>query len=221
MSNWSKQSYIDEFLSLKCAGDIINISAPVQNMVKEVQESMAIIKYIKKIYLRSKKKYIVLDLCAGNALTSIIARFLKLSEKSIAIDKLERKRDWHLIDNFQYINLDIHAVEMMFLLDSLKNKNVIIVGVHACKKLAKQMADIYHGLKHRQKQDKECHLLLMPCCEGSLEPDKLSRNTWFYQRMSKYEKWCYELTQYIEDVQFAKRDTKISSPKNIIIYAKK
>lgn len=35
--------YLDEFLSLKCAGDVLNVCSPIARAEKEISEAMAVI----------------------------------------------------------------------------------------------------------------------------------------------------------------------------------
>ena len=51
--------YLEEFLSLNCAGDILNAIDKIQNPVKEISEAMALRSMLKTIILAEPNKYIV------------------------------------------------------------------------------------------------------------------------------------------------------------------
>src|SRR3990167_7276029 len=103
--------YLEEFLSLNCAGDVLNVVSPVTRFEKEITEAMAIVKQVKKIVFADRSKdYIVVYLCAGNALASVIIAHLLPVLKVIAIDKKARQRNWSSVRKFAYINGDIFNI---------------------------------------------------------------------------------------------------------------
>lgn len=103
-----QKTYLDQFLSLKCAGDVLNVIAPIQKAQKEISESMAIIHRLRSIALKNPMKSILLDICAGNALTSVIAAHLLPFKKVIAIDIKKRIRRWDSVRRFVYWQTDIN-----------------------------------------------------------------------------------------------------------------
>ena len=202
---WKNQTYLDEFLSLRCAGDIINVLNPIQNFQKEVSEAMAVIKQLKKIVFSKNTKYALWDFCSGNALVPAISAFLLPIEHSYAIDKKERKRPWDNIRKFTYVKTDIYYL-------TPPNPSIILTAVHACGDNAKVIIDTFNRSKSK-------HLILMPCCSGHMlnrVPQLIS------DKLDPYEKWCYYLYGLIDTPKkniFV--DNKILSPKNIIIVANK
>jgi hypothetical protein len=200
----SKQPYVSQFLSLKCAGDVLNIINPLGNHAeKEISESMGIIKYLRDITLKSPMKHTLYDLCAGNALTSVIAAHLLPIKNAVAIDKRCRNRDWQKARNFSYQFEDIFNLDpAMFEEDS------IIIGIHACEKLAKQIIKLY-------RESKAKYLILMPCCEGSLS----GKYQLVCDRLGKAFTWCLELAIMADGRMI--QDNRILSPKNIVIIAEK
>ena len=200
---WSKQSYISKFLSLKSAGDILNIVNPIAHCAKEITESMGVIKRLRNIALKEPMKYTLYDLCAGNALTSVIAAHLLPVKNVIALDIRPRKRRWEDCKRFEYIFSDIYKLSPDFFAE-----DSIIIGVHSCKNLAKKIIELYN-----QSQAK--HLVLMPCCEGSLSDQyQLVCN-----EMGKQFTWCLELQVACNGRMY--KDQKVISPKNYIIVANK
>jgi hypothetical protein len=99
--------YVDKFLSLKCSGDVLNSVSKSGKSEKEITESMAIIKHLKKIVLLEPMKYTVVDLCAGNALTSVLSAFMFPVKEAIAVDKNRRKGHYENVKRFVYYERNI------------------------------------------------------------------------------------------------------------------
>jgi hypothetical protein len=199
-----KQSYVSQFLSLKCAGDVLNIVNPLgSGAEKEISESMGIIKHLRDIVLTNPGKYKIYDICAGNALTSITACHLLPIRGAAAIDILHRDRQWDKVKNFEYKFEDIFSLSSDFI-----EEDSIIIGVHACRKLAKRIVDLY-------KQSKAKYLILMPCCEGGLS----GQYQLICDKLGKSLTWCLELAIMCDGKMY--EDNHILSPKNIIIVAEK
>ena len=196
--------YIDEFLSLRCAGDVLNVVNPLGNKSqKEITESMAVIKRIKHIVLKDEPMtYSVVDLCAGNALTSVLAAFLFPIKQAIAVDKKPRNRKWNTADRFDYRLRDILNDPITGI-----DKNTIIISIHPCGKLAEKVCEIYN-------KSEASHLILMPCCKGQFKS-----NQWLKERLGNYGEWCLHLSNLV-DGQLV-QDMNVISPKNIVITAKK
>uniref|UniRef100_A0A6M3JAP8 Putative methyltransferase n=2 Tax=viral metagenome TaxID=1070528 RepID=A0A6M3JAP8_9ZZZZ len=203
------EDYISRFLKLRSAGNILNTVVPVNGLSKEITESVAIWIEIKKIALHHKEdKRILYELCAGNALTSILSLHTLPISEAIAIDKRERKRNWHLTERFSYLNTDITKLSPDYFAPGS-----IIIGVHACKDLSSTIIDLYN---RSQAQ----YLIIMPCCVGSLKitytlPKYLS------DIVGRYDLWAIELANSCIGKTKIKRDLKILSPKNYVIVAKK
>jgi len=197
--------YLDEFLALKCAGDILNIINPVQSICKEISESMSIIKRIRGDLLENKLFYTIYDLCAGNALTSIILAHLLPVKKCIAIDKRERFRKWDRVNKFKYIFDNIFDFNNY-------DDNSIVMGIHPCGNLAVRIIDIFNDYKEIKV------LYLMPCCVGNMNLNKIQNN--LFDQVTKYERWCMYLFELINSKNKSlAHDKYIMSPANIIIKA--
>ena len=196
--------YVEKFLKLRSSGDILNVVHPVNKMQKEITESMAIIKQLKKVVLKEPMKYTVYDLCAGNALTSVISTFLLPIKKAIAIDILPRKRKWFLAENFEYQTENIYSID-----PSTFDENSIIIGVHTCTSLANRIIELYQKSKAK-------HLILMPCCVGQVVNDypQIVR-----EKLGKYLLWSWQLSQKANGKFIV--DEKMMSPKNAIVIAHK
>jgi len=195
-------TYNKQFEKLNCYTDIIDILSPIPNEEKEISESLSIIKKLKKIVLKNKFKYDVWDLCAGNALTSTIATFTLPIHKTYAVDTYTRKREWEKINNFEYLTKDIFTITNQL----FKNESIII-AIHPCKNLAKQICNIYND-SYRVR-----HLILMPCCIGQFR--RKNKNL----INNNYYEWCIYLNERVDG--YLTIDKKCLSPKNVIITASK
>jgi uncharacterized UPF0146 family protein len=200
----SKQPYVSQFLNLKSCGDILNAVNPIgRNAEKEITESMGVIKHLRDITLNEPMKYKVYDICAGNALTSITACHLLPIKEAIAIDIRERNRNWNSVRDFSYVFEDIYNIK-----PDCFEEDSIIIGVHACRDLAKRIIELYNNSKAK-------YLILMPCCEGGLS----GHYQLICDKIGKSMTWCLELAIMCNGKMY--QDNKILSPKNVIIVAKK
>jgi len=220
LTDWSPQTYVDEFLSMKCCGDVLNVCNPIgKNARKEITESMALIKRVKNLALSHRGKYNVLDLCAGNALTSVLAVHLLPVDYAVAIDKKPRDRQWDKVQRFLYKYEDLFDINFSFYVKGTKpaypesgsilnkyiNKNTIIVSSHPCGELSRRVIEIYEYSQAKA-------LFMLPCCYGKLHrkyPQEL------FSKMGKDWVWCYDLAQDI-DAKLSK-DEKCISPRNIML----
>jgi hypothetical protein len=209
--------YINEFFNLNCMPDILDILNPISGRKKEITESMAVIKQIRKIVFKHKRNTLF-DFCAGNALTSTIASFLFPNLNSYAIDKRLRERDWDRINNFKYIQSDIKKENWSYILHQLgaiysvhpARSNFIIIGVHPCRDLAQKIIEIYN------KSYAE-YLILMPCCTG--QKYKYSLPDAIREKVGDYLTWCVYLLDLVEGKKRLIVDESILSPKNALIIA--
>ena len=197
--------YINDFMNLKCSGDVMNSVIPIgHNPGKEITESMGIIKKVKTLILPNPGKYNILDLCAGNALTSVLACHLFKLDYASAVDKKQRYRRWELVQGFTYLVGDIYDPNIM----NWVNDKTIIISIHACGNLAKRIIEIY-------KTSNAKAMFLMPCCLGKLDhgyPEEIKK------RLGSYLMFCWDLAQSVENSKIY-IDPYILSPKNVIIKA--
>ncbi len=200
--------YIEKFLQLKCCSDVLNVCGSLgKNSVKEISESMGMLRVIKGLFISHPVEYNLIDLCSGNALTSVLAVHLLPVDYALAVDKNERIRNWHLAKRFFYQVHDIYDDE--FMLRSI-NENSVIICVHGCKDLARRIIEIY--TKSEAKA-----LFMMPCCNGKLTrkyPQSI------IQTLGNYKIWCWDLLQDMSGENTKNifiEDKKILSPKNVIV----
>ena len=203
-----KQSYVSEFLSLKCAGDVLNIANPVMRVEKEISESMAIIKRLRPLALSAPMKYTLVDMCAGNALTSLIAIHLLPFHQAIAVDKRPRSRKWDKAKRFKYVTADIYDATGYLPVEG----EFIIMSSHSCGELSRRIIEIYNDNLNCK------HLIMLPCCIGRYQttmPQVLSK------KVGKYLLWCHDLWLSAKGHSTIASDDKCLSPCNVVITASK
>jgi hypothetical protein len=198
--------YLNEFLKLKCSGDVLNVVGPMNRAEKEISESMAVIKHLKSISLSNPMEYTLYDMCAGNALTSVIASYLLPFKNALAIDKRFRNRDWDKVQRFNYLCLDLNNFDI----ESV-SQNSVIIGIHACGEASRLIIDIYN-------KSKANYLVLMPCCVGNIQ---ISVPQVIREAIGKYLIWCWDLASVVEGKVSLKIDNSCLSPCNGIIVAHK
>ena len=200
--------YVNKFLNLKCAGDIIGIAGPMKKYEKEITEAMSIREALRKFTIKEPMQYTLVDLCSGNALVPLLAAFTLPVKKAIAVDIRERNRPWHMANRFEYITCNIREDEILKTIH--KQGPVVITACHACKSLATQIIDIFGAL------DNAKHLIMMPCCIGQTKgycPPIVK------EKLGRYLSWSYYLSQ--EANGELKVDNNIISPCNALIIASK
>jgi hypothetical protein len=197
---------------MDCCGDILNIVTPLSHTPKEITESMAIIERLRGEVLLNPMKYQILDLCAGNALTSLISVFLLPVKQAVAVDKKKRNRDYHKANRFRYVELDIFTDEIFNFID----ENTIIISVHPCRGMAARVVDIYNNSPARS-------LYLMPCCIGKY---RIPAKQFLCKNLGKYQSWCYYLASLcngsieIDANCVSERNAVISAHKNPLVKEK-
>jgi hypothetical protein len=211
--SWDYREYVSEFLSLKCAGDVLNVVAPLGTKAsKEITESMAVIKVLRGITLKRPMELKLLDLCAGNALTSVLAVHLLPVKEAFAMDKRMRKRRWHAVKRFVYIQSDL--VDFPSFIEPS-----VVIAVHPCK-TAVGVVDYF-----RKSRGAE-YLVMIPCCRGGVDMNVRRFTRLELEKFGRYEQWCLYLAELCRSrgsrvkVQVY-RDKKCLSPCNIMIVAQK
>ena len=226
-SNSNNSSYLDRFLTLKCCGDVLNAVAPINKGEKEISEAMGMIKAIKPHVMAHKMEYTLVDLCAGNALTSILAVHLLPIKRAIAINIKPHNRHHDMVTRFKYITADINRPNILdiiqkevnfnnkYLTDMREAEKVIIVSTHPCKELANRIIGIFNCLPNAD------YLFLMPCCVGKIgnEYKFLLNNEDLRKKIGMYNIWSLDLAHRINGI--LKIDKHITSPCNAVISTKK
>ena len=217
--------YLNEFLSLKCSGDVLNTVNPLgKKSAKEITESMGIIKSIKSFFLEHPMEVTLIDLCAGNALTSVLAVHLLPVKYAIAVDKKERYRRWDSAKRFQYIFEDIYSLDLLDKLNLLQKSDyctdiyqfrwlkepVVIISSHPCSNLAVRIIELYNSIRGQKA------LVLIPCCRGGIIKSKIPQ--YLVDKLGNYGMWSFNLWEQINsgNVRMVE-DKSICSPCNIKI----
>jgi len=205
--------YMNRFLQLRCAGDILNAVGGMHKAEKEITESMGIIKHLKPIVLAEKMKYYLIDLCAGNALTSITAVHMLPIVGASAVDKKKRSGHYEKVKRFLYVESDIKHLCFNC---SETSKPTILIAVHPCK-AADLIVDIFNNISNTTIK----HLIMMPCCNGNFSD--LDNSAFLKGKgLSRYDLWTLHLANNIKNSEVKiYTDNKVLSPKNNIIVAHK
>lgn len=179
-------SYMDHFLSLNCADDVLKAVTPLNNGTKEISEAMALVRAVRPKILKRPKEYSVLDLCAGNALTSIIIAHLLPIKKVFAIDTKVPNRHHEVVKNFEYMKMDIFDKTWT---SNKADEPTIIVSSHPCTKLASRIIEIYKA------NDCIKMLAMLPCCVNREELDRAKLSPVIREKLGTYLSWCHYLAE--------------------------
>jgi len=203
--------YVNQFLGLRCAPDVLGTVGALGNKAaKEITESMAVIRRMRGITLAAPMEYGLIDLCAGNALTSVLAVHMLPVKWASAVDKRERNRRWHKARRFQYHVDDIYDNMVINHVCAKYKDPIVIIAVHACGQLAERVIELYQNTPEAR------HLVLMPCCEGGGK-NRVPRC--IRKRIGPYLAWCWHLNELAGGRLLV--DQQVHSPKNGIILASK
>jgi hypothetical protein len=195
---------LDRFLSLRCSGDVLNAVAPLNRAAKEITESMAMFLAMRSQVLESPMKYTLWDLCAGNALTGILAAHVLPFKEVVSIDRKPRRRPGHAgVTRWSYLKGDIDDPELWKHIRDTKNS--VVSATHPCAH-AETIALQSVGVSG---------VYIMPCCLGNMAnvPPVVSL---LADRITKYELWCLYLAARIHGD--CKVYEGVLSPKNIIVW---
>jgi len=196
-------NYLETFIALKCAPDVLGACYPIKGAAKEITEAMGIIRKVKKAALAFPMELSLIDMCSGNALVPVIAVHLLPIKYSIALDKRERGRKWDKVKRFSY------KVENIFELNPESINEDIITAVHPCSELATRIIYIFNNSKAKR-------LYLMPCCIGRIESPY---NTFKSLVKNRYYTWCMQLASKCQGRVSVYPDKRVTSPANVIITA--
>jgi hypothetical protein len=212
--------YLQKFLNMKCAGDVIGVIGPMKNYEKEISEASSIVHHVREI--PNIEEYTLIDFCSGNALVPVLSVFTTGVKKAIAVDIRKRKRPWEKVKRFEYVIGDIYDQEFINKIMPCPGK-YIVTGCHACGELSKRIVDLF-----KTRGD---HLILMPCCVGKKKTSKTQIPQVIKDKIGRYLEWSLHLYERAKskDFGFAKLDNKkarlivdenVLSPCNALIIVK-
>jgi len=176
------KSYLDEFLSLRCAADVLEAVYPMKQAEKEISESMALVAAIRSKILSAPGFWNVIDVCAGNALTGILVAHLLPVDQVWAIDKRQRIREgFGKVKKFSYCVQDIYDDVFWATCPS----NTILVASHPCKDLAVKILEI--------AKSRGWPAAILPCCISRKNLPEWSKGT--EKTFGRYIAWLVYLAQ--------------------------
>lgn len=155
--------YVEEFLSLRCAPDILAVAKIKKDVEKEITEAMSLRKYVKNIVLNKPDQFTHIDLCSGNALLPLLTTYTLPVKEAVAIDIRRQSRDFSKVRNFTYVQGDLYSEAIKNL---IRNKEkVILTAVHPCKH-ASQVIEYYDF-------PNVVAVIVIPCCTGDIRLPKV------------------------------------------------
>jgi len=193
--------YVDEFLKCNCAPDVLAAVGKMNNAAKEITESMAIIRRLRRASFKHPMELKIVDLCAGNALTSITAVHLLPFKTAVAVDLKPRSGKYNLAERFLYMGSDIKDCA------GIIDKNTILVAVHPCGKAAEQVMQLY-------LDSNAMGVIIMPCCISSF---KFPSSQMIAKLIGSYKAWAYHLSMYKGLEGKLGFDGNVLSPCNAIV----
>lgn len=206
--------YLNQFFSLRCCGDVLNATAPINKGAKEITEAMAMRKRIKSLALAKPMHYSVLDLCAGNGLVGALVAFTLPVRHVLCVDKRVPTRRWHEIERFDYVQADLTDWFPPRYIEGedrgVTKHRWIVTACHACSILSSTVLELYR-LRGR-------HLVLMPCCAGP-KPMDGTVEQYISSRVGRPEEWAIRLAR--ECGGSIRADRHVLSPRNLIVTASK
>lgn len=183
-----RDNYLDWFFGLGCAGDVLASAPKLRKGAKEISEALALISAIRPMCLADPGRWTVLDLCAGNALTSLIAVHLFKVKRAIAVDIAPRGFR-RAPDRFESVRGDVHDHDLWKKLDLYSDPDVLVVSAHPCKGLAQAVVSTFRWY------DAAKHLALLPCCVAMRTIPEQPGSAAFGPK-EKYAQWCHTIAAY-------------------------
>ena len=197
------------FLSLRCAPDVLGVCGPMKGASKEITEALTVTSRMRKWVLKTPMQYGMVDLCAGNALSSVLAVMYLPIAWATAVDKKPRKRNWGKVERFNYITKDIYDESVLDLI----GEKTILTSIHPCKKAAMRVVEIYN-------QSKAPYLIMVPCCVQRDAVDRERVPTIIREKFGTHEQWAYILASKVKDSEVnIMQDNYCLSPRNMVITA--
>lgn len=197
--------YLERFMSLKCAGDILNAVGPFSaGAEKEISEAFAIVLRVRRFVLEAEPMwYDILDLCAGNPIASVLSVFMLPVKKAVAVDKRKIRRRYHLVKRFEYKEMNINDVSIYGLI----SPHTIIISSHPCQ-AAERIVEIFNV-------SKAVGLVMLPCCSNPSY--NFSTKPFLKEKLGDYLTWCLYLSSKCNGK--LKVDKGCLSPRNAVMEA--
>jgi len=205
------RTYVSDFLALRCSGDILNTAPRLHKPEKEISESMTLIQKLRGIAMDRPMVRSLVDVCAGNSLTSITSAYLLPYLWAYAFELRPRKlrKD---VARFSYEQADIHRAAFGDKLKAIPEE-FALTATHACGDLSRRIVDLYH-------ETPNCKwLAIMPCCVGSAKLPRAPGEPMWQVKFGGYATWAYRIAHYAKGDFY--QDEKCLSPANAVVWARK
>lgn len=198
-------SHYDNFLKLRCAQDVLDAVRPLNKEVKEVSEAMAATNCLRWTTMHPSRMFNLLDLCAGNAVGSVLAAHRFVFSSVTAIDKkpVRMAQKTSRVQRFNYVKMDIFSNDIYSYISS----RTILIAIHACSDKAKRITEIWNKSDAR-------FLVMIPCCVGKWS---MSTKPFLLKKLGPYLSWCLHLAGEVNGSLTV--DEKMVTPCNGIIRA--
>lgn len=123
------KSLVDKFLSLRCAGDVLESLQPLNgDVTRRIAESMALIEAIRPLVLKQRGEWKLMEFGVGIPLTSVIAAHLLPIEHSVAVVR-RPKFNQELIDRVRHLKVySVDSDDDESLKDKPLNKTIIVAS---------------------------------------------------------------------------------------------
>lgn len=69
----NRRLYLEQFLGFRCAGDVLNAVGPMKEGPVAISQAVALFRAIRPEVMRKPNEYQLVELCAGNAIASVLA----------------------------------------------------------------------------------------------------------------------------------------------------
>ena len=202
--------YLDEFLKLRCAPDVLSAVGKINKPAKEITEAMGILYAIRsQVLKREPHTTIVFDLCAGNCLTGLLIAHV-LPVEVVAVDKRVSGGRGKRSERWKHVQSDIFGNTMDVWHEAHKDneKAKIIVASHPCGKLSERCGELASMADFGA---------IIPCCIGKMNSNP-TLPVFASHKLTKYERWCFQICE--NHNMAGKRDNHIFSPCNIVLTTK-
>ena len=132
-----RESYIAKFLRLRCAGDVLESIQPINRprFDDEISEAMALVGAIRGKILKEPNRWKIVDICAGNVLTGVIAAHL-LPVECVTLHKWRVKPDGELLAKVRGLKVKTDADW-----SSIFDNNTIVVSASPNYDIAVEIAN--------------------------------------------------------------------------------
>ena len=194
--------YVEHFLKLNCAGDVLNSVSPMKRPEQHITEAMAILKRLRPIVLAEPNKFKIVEVTSGNGLASVVALHLFPIVSATIFSTKAPNRLIERVKNLTYYNRRFKYDTDKDLVD----KNTIII-MSGC--ILSQDAEIVDAYLENESSGQ---FIAIPENGHFVEEDHLINKC-----MGKYAATCMHIRNILGGKMT--QDRYILGPRNIVIVA--